>query len=311
MKIATFNVQNMRLRWHNGMPRLDGARDGDLEADIGEKAQRLDPIDRHLTAKVIRDMGADVVALQEVFDGATLDHFHDTCLLPSGTPPYDWRYCKPGNDGRGLDVALLSRQAPQAVQSHAALTCEDLDLLPVEGLGWDTPIFRRDCLMARINGLTLFICHFKAPYPDAAAVWPIRHLEAQAVRRLIERYFPIPQLEPWLILGDLNGPAHPVPDRGNALTPLLDGFSVDLLTRLPETERWSYHNAETGLYARPDAMLASPALASAFADACPTFIREGLGRETTRYTGARLPEVGEHRPHASDHAGLVIEFAGL
>lgn len=311
MRVASFNVQNMRLRWQDGLPRLDGARDGDLAADLGDEARRLDPIDRRLTAKVIRDMDADVVALQEVFDGATLDHFHDTRLLPTGSPPYHWRYCKPGNDGRGLDVALMSRVAPTFVQSHAALTCEDLDLVPPAGMNWDTPIFRRDCLMAQVGALTLFICHLKAPYPNPAAVWPIRHLEAQAVRRVIERYFPVPQLEHWLVLGDLNAPTHPPVGRENALSPLLGGFSVDLLNRLSKSDRWSYHNAEAGLYARPDAMLASPALAADFPETIPEFIREGLGREATRFTGARLPEVGDHRPHASDHAGLVIEFPGL
>ena len=311
MKVATFNVQNLRLRWQDSLPRLDGARDGDLAADLGEGAKRLDSVDRKLTAKVIRDMDADVVALQEVFDGASLDHFHDTCLLPVGSPPYHWRYCKPGNDGRGLDVAMMSRFAPQAVQSHAGLTCEDLDLLPVEGLDWDTPIFRRDCLMVCIRGLTLFICHFKASYPDPETVWPIRHLEAQAVRKVVERYFPIPQLEPWLIIGDLNTPANPPPGKPKALAPLLDGFSVDLLERLPADDVWSYHNAEIGIYARPDAMLASPALAAEFPDAIPRFVREGMSREADRYTGARLAEVGDHRPHASDHAGLVIDFPGL
>lgn len=311
MRVATFNVQNLRLRWKYGFPRLDGARDGDLDADLRPDARRADPADRRLTAKVIRDTHADVIALQEVFDGATLDHFHDTCLLPVGAAPYPWRYCKPGNDGRGLDVAVMSRIAPEHIRSHAALTPDDLGLIAPPGMGADQPVFRRDCLVARIRGLTLFICHFKAPYPDHAAVWPVRRLEALAVRRLIEATFAVPQLEHWLVLGDLNAGTAPPDGFESALLPLQDGFSIDLLNRVARKDRWSYHNAEDDLYARPDAMLASPALAHDFPDAVPELIREGLSREAVRFDGPRLPEVGEHRPHASDHAALVVEFAGL
>jgi exonuclease III len=86
MRIATFNVQNLRLRHPGGEDRLDGARDGDAAEDAA-----LDPVDRRLTAAVIRDMRADVVALQEVFDSETLDHFHDRVLVPGGVAPYPHR----------------------------------------------------------------------------------------------------------------------------------------------------------------------------------------------------------------------------
>ena len=174
MRLASFNVQNMRLR----ADHLDGARDRDMPEDLGPAAPLLDDYDRALTAAVIGETGADIIALQEVFDQPTLDHFHDTCLRDAGIAPYPYRICLPGNDGRGLDVALLSRIAPQAIQSHAHLTPAHLGLDAPEGLSPETPLFRRDCLEITFPALTLFICHFKAPYPDAAATWPVRHLEA-------------------------------------------------------------------------------------------------------------------------------------
>ena len=84
MRIATFNVQNMRLRRPDGQPRLDGARDGDMPEDSTGAAAALDPIDRALTARVLAEADADAVALQEVFDQRTLDYFHDAVLLPVG-----------------------------------------------------------------------------------------------------------------------------------------------------------------------------------------------------------------------------------
>ncbi|MGI9353581.1 MAG: hypothetical protein ACR2PF_00220, partial [Rhizobiaceae bacterium] len=81
--------------------------------------------------------------------------------------------------------------------------------------------------------------------------------------------------------------------------------------RLPEGERWTYYDPHTGLYHCPDALLASPALATRWSDAIPFIVRMGLGKETERYSGPRLGGVGRHRPHASDHAVVAVELIGL
>lgn len=304
MRIATFNVQNLRLRHSDGADRLDGARDGDMPENVG-----LDPIDRRLTASVIRDLDADVLALQEVFDAATLDHFHDRLLLSTGLAPYPFRICLPGNDGRGLDVAVLSRVPPGRVTSHASLRAADLGLAARDPVG-DQPVFRRDCLVVEVGPITLFVCHFKAPWPDAAASWPVRRLEAEAVRRIVEARFDDPDEAFWLILGDLNDP-DPPGAAARAIAPLEAPFAVDLARRMPETERWTLHDPATGLRFMPDGMLASPRLARDWPDAVPRAVREGLGLEAGPAAGLRLAGVGEHRPHASDHAALVVAFEGI
>ena len=304
MRIATFNLQNLRLRGDH----LDGARDGDVPQDRGAQARALDPADRALTAQVIRDTDADILALQEVFDQPTLDHFNAHDLVPRGAG-YPFRTCLPGNDGRGLDVGLMSRIEPALIRSHATLTPNDLGL-HFDALADDLPIFRRDVLLAQIGPLTLFICHFKAPYPDSEQVWAIRHAEALALRALIEREIPDPARALWMILGDLNEPAHSQP-RPAAIAPLRGDFATDLLTRIPQTDRWSWHNPIERLYGHPDALLASPALARRWPNAVPQIIRSGMGLETRRNTGPHLPGVGYHRPHASDHAAVVVEIDGI
>lgn len=297
MRVATFNVQNMRLR-RGPPPHLDGARDQDVEEDLGAEAEALDAADRRLTAAILAEADADVVAMQEVFDQRTLDHFHDRWLLAAGASPYPHRICLPGNDGRGLDVALMSRLPLEDVESHAQETPTSLGLAPVPGVAADMPVFRRDCLVARAGPLTLFVCHFKAPYPDAAKAWPVRRLEAEAVRRVVERRFPDPARALWMILGDLNEPGDSARGEGRAIAPLVNGFAVDLLARVPEEDRWSYRSPDGDRRSRPDAMLASPALAERFPNAIPRILRGGLARSA-------------RRPHASDHAALAIDLPGL
>lgn len=301
MRILSFNIQNLRLRRAAGQPRLDGARDRD---EIGEPPE-LDPADRRLSAALLVQAGADLVVLQEVFDADTLDWFNTRHLPAAGLAPYPHAHCPPGNDGRGLDLAVLSRR-PVRLTSHADVTPADLGL---EAPRPDLPVFRRDCLMVEAGPLSLFACHFKAPYPDAEASWPVRRLEAEATRRIIERHVPNPAQSLWLIAGDLNEPSEGTGP--HATDPLLPPFSTDLMARLPKDQRWTYFEPHSGTYSQPDALLASPALAARWPDAVPHILRAGLGFEATRHRGEHLPGVGRHRPHASDHAAVMLDLPGL
>lgn len=310
MRIVTFNVQNLRLRRPGGRPRLDGARDGDVPQDSTPEAAALDLADRRLTSAILALADADVVCLQEVFDLATLDFFHDHLMRHAGLGAYPYRVCLPGNDGGGRDLAVLSRRPLQDVQSHAELVPADLGLTAPPGIRPDVPIFRRDCLFFRVGAAHLFHCHFKAPWPDAARSWPVRRMEACAVRKLVEVRFSDDPAALWLIIGDLNEPVgHSTAEP--AIAPLLPPFSVDLVARMPEQERWTFYDAQAGQYARPDALLASHELARRCHDAVPKALRAGLDRDAHRAAEARLEDVGPHRPHASDHAALVLDLDGV
>lgn len=294
MRIATLNMQNLRL-FPEQEPHLFGARDRDDDEDPA-----LDAADRRLTADLLAQADADVVALQEVFDQQSLDFFHDR-LLRRVTAPYPWRVCLPGNDGRGLDVAVMARRPWDVVQSHAALTADALGLTVPGGMDPAQPVFRRDCLEVRFGALTLFVVHFKAPYPDHEKAFGVRRLEAEAVARLIERAGPL-----WLVAGDLNEP------RGTPrAVAALEARGENLLHRLPAPGRWTYFEPRAGRYDAPDGFIASPALAMRFPAARPRVIRSGMGRESARFGGTRLAGTGQHRPHASDHAAIVLDLEGL
>lgn len=294
MRIATFNLQNLRLRQPGGRPHLDGAVDDDV-AEV-PRAPELDEADRRLTAETVAKADADVIALQEVFDRAALDFFHDRFLRPTGTRPYPYRICRPGNDGRGLEVAAMSRLPPRGIESHAALTGADLGL---DDLSEDLrahPLFRRDCLRIDLDRVTLFICHFKAPYPDVDRARLIRDAEARAVRRIVETAFDHPAAARWIVLGDFNEPGGG--DGAGALAALTGEFACDLSARAATGPDWTYETFDTHRHARPDRILVSPRLARDYPDARPEVIRSGMRR-------------GVRRPHASDHALLYADFPGL
>jgi endonuclease/exonuclease/phosphatase family metal-dependent hydrolase len=305
MRIASFNVQNLRLRQDARGPRLEGARDRD--ADLPQD-RRLDAMDRILTAEVIARVDADILCLQEVFDLATLDHFHDAVLRPTGAGAYPHRICRPGNDGHGLNVAVMARPAPDRVTSHAAATAADLGLSDPGDLLRGGPVFRRDCLEVGFGALTLFVCHLKAPYPDPVRAGAIRRLEVQAIRRVVEASRTRPDDGLWMILGDLNTPAGSEVGRDAALRPLLDGFAVDLMARRPRRDDWTYAMPGGGARLRLDAMLASPALARLAGDAVPGIERRGMESAAGGGAGWPLSEVASPRPHASDHAAIWIDL---
>ncbi|MGP6086208.1 endonuclease/exonuclease/phosphatase family protein [Antarctobacter jejuensis] len=294
MRIATFNLQNLRLLSEGG-PHLFGARDRDDDEDPA-----LDRDDRRLTAEVLARADADVVALQEVFDQESLDFFHDRFLAPL-TAPYPWRRCLPGNDGRGLDVAVMSRRPWDDLRSHADLTVGDIGLSMPEGVDPLQPVFRRDCLQVGFGALTVFIVHFKAPYPDPEKAWQMRRVEAEAVARLVSRAGPL-----WLVAGDLNEPQ----GTDRAVAPL-EALGENLMLRLPEAEHWTYFQPDTGRCDTPDGLIASKALAEKSTGRRPEVLRMGLGYESARSSATRLSGTGVHRPHASDHAAVVMDLEGL
>ena len=308
MRIATFNLQNLRLRTRDGRPVLDGAADQDWPEIL--RPSDLARADRVETASVIASAQADILALQEVFDLDTLNFFHDQFLAEAGSPPYPHRYCLEGNDGRGLNVAALSRREPISVRGHAELTGADLGLADLPADLRDHPIFRRDCLELDFDKVTLFVCHFKAPYPDVAKAHVVREAEAQAVRMIVEARFGDPKSERWIILGDFNEPARVTDNSRSALEPLKSDFAIDLLDRLTPGSDWTYEVPDTHLHSRPDRIFVSPRLAHEYPDVRPHIIRSGMA--PVRHNPSNgLASEAHGGPHASDHALVYADFPGL
>ena len=309
MRVATFNLQNLRLRHREGRRVLDGAADDDF--DGRPRSIREDLADRQQTAKVIATANAEFVALQEVFDTETLDFFHDHFLLQAGLEPYPFRVCLSGNDGRGLNVAAMSKRKPVRIKSHAQLTGADFNLTDLPTNLRNQRLFRRDCLQLDFDAFTLFICHFKAPYPDTEKSYVIREAEARAVRKIIETRFSRPENERWMIMGDFNEPASVDQAVSSALKSLKQGFSFDLLDRLPRGKDWTFEVPDTHVHSRPDRIFLSPKLAQEYPDVVPTILRTGMTRYLSEPASNSSPGAPNKQSHASDHALVYADFPGL
>ena len=309
MRIATFNLQNLRLRRRKGQRVLDGAVDQDF--DNRPRAIEQDIADREMTAKVIADAQADIAALQEVFDSKTLDFFYENFLLRAGSLSYPARFCLPGNDGRGLDVAVLSNTKPVSVKSHAHLTGTDFGLtdLPEDLRG--NRLLRRDCLQLDFETFTLFVCHFKAPYPDTTKAQIVREAEARAVRKIFENRFSKPEDARWMILGDFNEPSWGRHSISSALAPLKKGFSEDLLDRLARGTDWTFEVPDTHVHSRPDRIFLSPRLAREYPDVVPQIVRTGMTRFLSEPGSSTSRDAQQNQSHASDHALVYADFPDL
>ncbi|MEL6947640.1 MAG: endonuclease, partial [Pseudomonadota bacterium] len=196
---------------------------------------------------------------------------------------YPHKVWRQGNDGRGIDVALMAREASRDgapieilnVKSHRNVTFGDFDLLTddLKAMGFEARdrVFRRDCLEVdfRIGRrrLTLFNTHFKSMGGGRNGVdgrsytMPVRAAESRAVRHIILNKFGAdraPRMR-WMICGDLNDYTERVVVEGDrlngyafrhlreatsGLAPLLDnGFCVNLSDRRPKQDRWTLYHA--------------------------------------------------------------------
>jgi hypothetical protein len=72
------------------------------------------------TARVIREVGADIVGVVEAEDRITLQRFSQTPLMSGNKPLYPHVMVIDGNDSRGIDVGVLSndRYPIRSIRSH-------------------------------------------------------------------------------------------------------------------------------------------------------------------------------------------------
>lgn len=324
LRLMTFNVENMLLRFE-----FDPETEASLATlmDAEEPAARAELVRtywnilndemRVMTALAIRDGAADVVCLQEVESMRGLRAFHDRYLRRMTELEYPHSVLIEGNDGRHIDVALMSRFPLERIVTHQALRWDELqiDKPKIVETARDR-IFKRDCLEVHVQAgekvLPVFVCHFKSMSPEREKTRPWREAEALAMRRIVERRFPDPAAADWAIVGDLNDYTENdgAPDEGHALAPLLEGgFAVDAVKRIADPkDRWTHFFPDARAYRQLDYVLLSPALARKNRDAVPRILRQGLPYRAERYQGPRYPRIGWDRPKASDHCPVVMDL---
>lgn len=298
---------------------------------------------RQHTALALAALDADVVALQEVDSFDALRRFLAAYYVKTGETNYRHVVLHEGNDPRGIDVAMLAQADwPLYSRSHADITGSWVDNTPTGVALLDQfpkaktkanslkskRIFRRDCVETLLTKapVTVFNCHFKSMGGGRAETMGMRQLEAIAVREIITRQFEDPAAALWAIVGDLNDYRQVIKVRkaldanGNrvedievpgesGIDPLVfDGFGINLVEQLAESERWTHFYATEQHKTQLDYIIVSPALADKLVRS-PEIIRLGMPHRVPNLDPtARFPRVGWDRPKASDHCPVVAEF---
>jgi endonuclease/exonuclease/phosphatase family metal-dependent hydrolase len=222
-------------------------------------------------AAVLRELDADIVALQEVENRYLLQQFVDTYLNGMN---YQVVLIE-GNDTRGIDVALLSRLPIESVSSYQHRRFADS-----HGVEQN---FRRDLLRVRIGGDfggDVYVVHLKSQFGDRAADI-VREAEAREISRIVAQNRGDNSTYRAVVIGDFNEV-----DDMPTLEILRDSGLVDSMA---DTEKYSYNKKP--YLTRIDFALMTPALADRVADA------------------QIINQLGQHElKKCSDHYPLLVNF---
>ncbi|UFS70344.1 hypothetical protein LPW11_21040 [Geomonas sp. RF6] len=178
------------------------------------KTEAVDDIAVRMTAKVVKDVGADILAVIEAEDRIALRHFNDQLLKPVGAA-YDGIMLIDGNDDRGIDVGLLTKgqYEIESMVSH------------VDDKRSGRRIFSRDCpeYFVKCEGerpLLILVNHLKSKgYGAQDDSDQRRKVQAERVREIYDLRRS-QGYEFVAVVGDFND----TPDSG-PLSPLLSGNS--------------------------------------------------------------------------------------
>ena len=265
---------------------------------IDFKRAKFSEAARANTARVLRDVNADVCCLIEVESRPVLKHFCVDRLPRTGKfAAYRHHMLIDGNDNRGIDVALASRVPFRQLRSH------------VDDREGKSEVFSRDCLEVELvhpAGFTVWVLlnHFKSKgYGAQATSNAKRRRQAERVAQILKERFDLGR-ENVIVCGDLND----TPE-SNALAPLVRGVPGlhDVLELwLPNAaDRWTYHFRKNE---QIDYMLVSEPLRQALRGAGVE--RRGIFGVEKHTAGAvqPYPEVRKPSDAASDHGAVWARF---
>jgi endonuclease/exonuclease/phosphatase family metal-dependent hydrolase len=294
IRLATFNAENLFARYNfnkNYNPlSQNGFTINDLAFDV------YDETDKQITAQALREVNADVFALQEIESLPVLDAFNSRYL---DNMKYRHRILIDSFDPRKIDVAVLSRYPIKSVQSHR-------NERNASNSAW---LFSRDCLVAEIDvdgkQLIVYVNHFKSMMGGRVETHGRRKEQAERVAAILDKRWQANGYEGnFVVLGDFND----YPDGNTALTSLIKHPGLEnVVERMPQEDRWTHFYSGRKEYKQLDFILLSKSLAQKNTDP-PGIMRKGLPFRAKKYTGPRFPKVGEDGPKASDHAPVFIDI---
>jgi|GEM_PF-2021274 len=205
VKILSYNIHNM--------------------FESAEQGKSLESMEA--SASVVNGINPDIMILEEVENKRILDEFIDRYMKNSGFP---YRILLPGNDPRGINVAVASRFPVKSVESHKD------DKFPMENRKTKTA-FSRDLLRVDLEispdtELTVYATHLKSKIGGEQA--EIKRLaEARQIHSILEKEMKAYPGRKFVVAGDFNDTATSQPVKiimnydNTSLYDPLTGYSVD------------------------------------------------------------------------------------
>lgn len=283
----------------------DASRDVEITADgsgdwIGWVELAVEPTDEvgtRMTGRVIRDVNADAIGIVEAEDRPSLLRFNETLL--GGL--YRHVMLIDGNDERGIDVAIMTRDGFEIRNIRS-----NVDTTDAVGT-----VFSRDCPQYEVvapsgAAVQVLVNHFKSQSGGGAAK---RLRQATAVRSIVDGL--VARGEHVVVLGDLNEGPRAGTTRAVNLMPLYEDPSplVDCYS-LPGFDVGNRPGTfdSAGLSNRLDYVFLSRSLEPAFTGG--GVFRKGVwGDRATRPTNwETYPEMTRSVEQASDHAAVFVDL---
>ncbi len=268
----------------------------DWDGEVVYTRARFNEMTRTNTARVIKELKADLMCMVEVEDKPSLSAFNSQML----NSRYDYNMLIDAMDPRGIDVGLYSNFELGNIRTH---------MYDKQG---KTRIFSRDCLEVEVflgDGRPLYILcnHLKSKgYGVASESNAKRLMQAEQVAKILAKYYDLTK-DLVVVMGDFN-------DTNDSayLKPIFDvkGLKDVLEMQYPNEpgKRWTYHYKDNQ---QIDFMLVSEPLQKAFAGAGVE--RRGIFNVAAYSTAGEnsFDTVTSVANQASDHGAVWAEFNNL
>jgi len=289
------NHGKLLKRPKTGQPQVVASGRGSWIGWVELKTDRVDEAATRNAARVIQEIGADILGIVEVDNRIALRRFNDGTLKTVDSPPYRHVMVIDGNDDRGIDVGLLTNFPIGNMRSH------------VDDVVGGQLVFSRDCPEYEIQlpsgkTLLLLINHFKSKgFGGQQESNARRKRQAQRVREIYDSRRAA-GMDFVAVLGDFNDTPDSAP-----LAPLLQNASD--LRDVSQSQNFQLDNWQ-GTYGdtqkdKIDYILLSPELFVRVTKA--GVFRKGVWSGKTNNKWQRYDMAGPEQA-ASDHAAIWAEL---
>ena len=263
------------------------------------KTEAVNGVATEMTAKVIKAVDADILAVIEAEDRIALLQFNDQLLKPIQAT-YQGVMLIDGNDDRGIDVGLFTQRAAvvESMVSH------------VDDMKSGKRIFSRDCVeytvrVSDTKRILVMVNHFKSKgFGSQADSDAKRKAQAQRVRAIYEQRRS-EGIDMIAVVGDFNDfpgsdPLKPLLAQGSDLKDIFDHPKFT-----PDGRAGTFGNGTPK--DKIDFILLSPALFSRVTNGGVE--RQGVWGGTTGTLFPHFPEITKAIEAASDHAAVFADLS--